>query len=286
MVLKSIGFHSKNCDYESPSIFLMIRIKGLGDMRHMRYYGKVLAGFIVLDLYFNLGIVASSEIWLQVLLVLLFFPLLKGILMLTEVKEYKKIGISFHPKWFKNMLLGFLIGFSFWMINYAIQYLLHGFDVTGIKPFPQSLLTLIMILLTFFVGSLINDIIVRGYVFGHLKGKIPMKWVFLISIVIYALDDSWNEGFSLRNIVFSLVLGLSFTYAIYKTGSIWLTTGLHWGLNVCYGIYHGTIGSSGGGILLTQAQSSTFYTESFNYLIPLLMFLFIFLLRNKFEKTA
>ena len=146
--------------------------------------------------------------------------------------------------------------------------------------------TLFMIMLTFLVGSFLNDIIVRGYVFGHLKGKMPMKWVFFISLVIYALDDSWNEGFSLWNTLFSFVLGLSITYAIYKTGSIWASSGIHWGLNVCYGIFNGTLGKSNEGILLTQNQSTTLITESINYTIPLFMFLFIFLMRNKFEKIA
>lgn len=252
----------------------------------MSYYVKVLVGFIVLDLYLNFGIAKSSQFWIQVVLILLFVPLLKGILILTKAKEYKNIGISFHPKWFKNMVLGFAIGFSFWLVKYALQYLFHGFDIIGIKPFPQLLLPLFMIMLTFLVGSFLNDVIVRGYVFGHLKGKIPMKWVFLISLVIYALDDAWNEGFSLGNALFSLVLGLSVTYAIYKTGSIWATTGIHWGLNVCYGIFNGPLGSSGGGILLIEDQSATFITESISYIIPLFMFLFIFLMRSRFEKVG
>ena len=250
----------------------------------MSYYIRVLAGFIVLDLYLNVGIAKSNHFWLQILLILLFFPLLKGILILTKAKEYKNIGINFHQKWAKNAMLGFIIGFSFWLIKYALQYLLHDFDIIEVKPFPQMLLALFMIMLTFLIGSFLNDIIVRGYVFGHLKEKISIKWVFLISLVIYALDDMWNEGFSLENMLFSLVLGLSVTFAIYKTGSIWATTGIHWGLNVCYGIFNGPLGSSGGGIFLIKEQSTTFITDSISYIIPLLMFLFIFLMRSKFEK--
>ena len=249
----------------------------------MSYYVKVLAGFLVLDFYLNFGIAKSNQFWLQVLLILLFFPLLKGILILTKAKEYKNIGISFHSKWYKNIVLGFAIGFSFWLVKYTLQYLLNDFDIIGIKTFPQMLLSLFMIMLTFLVGSFLNDVIVRGYVFGHLKGKIPLKWVFLISLVIYALDDIWNEGFSLGNTLFSLVLGLSLTYAIYKTGSIWATTGIHWGLNVCYGILNGVLGSSGAGIILTQGHSATFMTESISYIVPLLMFLFIFLIRSRFK---
>lgn len=179
-----------------------------------------------------------------------------------------------------------MIGFTFWLVKYIIQYFLYDFDIVGIIPFPQMISSLLMIMLTFLVGSFLNDIILRGFVFGHLKEKHPMKWVFVISILIYVFDDSWNEGFSLGYTLFSLLLGLSLTYAIYKTGSIWATTGIHWGLNVCYGIFNGTLGSSGGGILLTQdALSNTFLIELTGYLVPLFMFLFILLYRNKLVRT-
>lgn len=250
----------------------------------MSYYGKVIAGLIVLDLYLNMGIARSSQFLIQVLLVLLFFPLLKGILMLTKVKEYKNIGISFHPKWWKNMIIGFIIGFSFWLMKYILVYLFGGFEMTSGKSFPEIIMSLLMVMLTFFVGSFLNDIIVRGYVFGHLKERIPVKWVFIISLILYVLDDSWNEGFSITNTLFSLILGLSLTYAIYKTGSIWADTGIHWGLNVCYGIFNGTLGSSDGGIIITKYEPQSMFLEMISYIVPLFMFLFIYLLRNKFVR--
>ncbi|MFJ5715985.1 CPBP family intramembrane glutamic endopeptidase [Neobacillus sp. NPDC093127] len=250
----------------------------------MSYYGKVIAGFIVLDLYLNMGIAKSSQFLLQVLLVLLFFPLLKGILMLTKVKEYKGIGISFHPKWWRNTVIGFIIGFSFWLMKYILVYLFGGFEITGGKPFPEMIMSLLMVMLTFLVGSFLNDIIIRGYVFGHFKERIPLKWVFIISLILYALDDSWNEGFSLTNTLFSLILGLSLTYAVYKTGSLWGDTGIHWGLNVCYGIFNGTLGSSDGGIIISRYEPQSMFLEMISYIVPLFMFLFVYLIRNKFVR--
>ncbi|WP_161568170.1 CPBP family intramembrane glutamic endopeptidase [Anaerobacillus alkaliphilus] len=252
----------------------------------MSYYGKVLAGFIVLNLYLNIGIATSSQFWLQVLLVLLFFPLLKGILKLTKLKDFHQVGINFHSKWGKNLAIGFAIGFFFWLIKYMLVYLLGGFEVTGVMPLVNMFMTLFMVMLTFFIGSFLNDIIIRGYVFGHLKERIPLKWVFMISITLYALDDVWNEGFSISNTLFSLILGLSLTYAIYKTGSIWATTGIHWGLNVCYGIFNGTLGSSNAGIIITNFGTPSIQLELINYLVPLAMFLFVYLLRNKFAKVV
>ncbi|MCK6257104.1 CPBP family intramembrane metalloprotease [Fictibacillus sp. KIGAM418] len=134
---------------------------------------------------------------------------------------------------------------------------------------------------TFFIGSFLNDIIVRGYVFGHLRDKINEKWIFLISVLLYALDDSWNEGFSLSNTLFSLVLGLSLTYAFYRTRSIWADTGIHWGLNVCYGIFNGMLGSTEGGIFITADNPNPPpFIELISYILPLLMFLFLYSFRK------
>ncbi|OIK16476.1 hypothetical protein BIV60_04165 [Bacillus sp. MUM 116] len=117
-----------------------------------------------------------------------------------------------------------------------------------------------------------------------IKERIPVKWVFIISLILYALDDSWNEGFSISNTLFSLILGLSLTYAIYKTGSLWADTGIHWGLNVCYGIFNGTLGSSDGGIIKTMYEPQSMFLEMISSIVPLFMFLFVYLLRNKFVR--
>ncbi|WP_066307547.1 CPBP family intramembrane glutamic endopeptidase [Bacillus sp. FJAT-29814] len=251
----------------------------------MRYFVKVLAGFIILDLYLNIGIAKSSQFWLQVLLIVLFFPLLKALLYITKAKEYKNIGISFHSKWWKNLIIGFSIGFSFWLIKYMMVYLFGGLEIKGIKPFSELIISLLMVMLTFLVGSFLNEIIVRGYIFGHLKERIPVKWVFIISLLLYALDDSWNEGFSISNTLFSLFIGLSLTYTIYKTGSLWADTGIHWGLNVCYGIFNGTLGSTDSGIIMTKFKPESMPIEIISYIVPLLMFLFVYLLRNKFVRN-
>ena len=146
----------------------------------------------MLDLYLNMGIAKSSQFLLQVLLVLLFFPLLKGILMLTRVKQYKGIGISFHPKWWRNTVIGFIIGFSFWLMKYILVYLFGGFEMTGGKAVPRNDHVTFYGDAHIFGRIFLNDIIVRGYVFGHLKERIPVKWVFIISLILYALDDFWE----------------------------------------------------------------------------------------------
>ncbi|ULT56909.1 CPBP family intramembrane metalloprotease [Neobacillus drentensis] len=251
------------------------------------FYFIVILGFVLLDIYLNVFIAKTSNIVFQLLLVILFFPLLKVILKGTKLNYYKNIGIVFHPKWKKNLIFGFSLGFSFWLIKYVIVYLFNGFEIVGVKNFTESLILFFFVIFVFFIGSFLNDIIVRGYIFGHLKGKLNGKWIFIISILIYVLDDSWNEGFSLSNSFFSLVLGLSLTYAFYRTNSIWADTGIHWGLNVCYGIFNGMLGSTDDGIFITvDNPNPPIFLEIISYIIPLLMFLFLYSFRKLLTKNS
>ncbi|RHW41646.1 hypothetical protein D1B31_07975 [Neobacillus notoginsengisoli] len=76
-------------------------------------YAKVLLGFILLDVYLNMGIAKSASIVVQLLLVVGFFPLLFFLLKWTERKEFSDAGLKFPLKWRRNLFIGFSIGFSF-----------------------------------------------------------------------------------------------------------------------------------------------------------------------------
>nr|WP_239586951.1 CPBP family intramembrane glutamic endopeptidase [Bacillus ectoiniformans] len=134
----------------------------------------------------------------------------------------------------------------------------------------------------FFLGSLVNDLIVRGFVFAQLKDKLSIPRIFVLSVFLYSMEDIWMEGFSLGNTIFSVVLGLSLTYAFMYTGSIWANTGLHWGLNVCYGMFNGMVGDGGGGIFIIENGTNTIASELTGYIIPLLMFFFVWKFRAIF----
>ncbi|OCA83194.1 hypothetical protein A8F94_18950 [Bacillus sp. FJAT-27225] len=247
-----------------------------------RNYAKALIGFTILDVYLNAGIAGAGSILIQLLLVAGFFPVFYFLLRWTNLNGFRDAGIDFHPSWSRNVVIGFGTGFGFWLTMYTLSWILGGYEITGIKPLSESLLTIGLVLGTFLIGSFLNDLITRGYIFAQLKGRIPLPWIFTISIAVYSFDDIWHEGFSFSNTVFSILLGLSLTYAFYKSGSIWMTTGIHWGLNVCYGLFNGTLGEANGGIFIrTEPASSSFLLESIRYFIPALMFLFVVVLLKR-----
>jgi hypothetical protein len=161
------------------------------------------AGFLALDLYFVFIPSILGNPFLQFGAYLIFFPLAYFIAKWVGMNGLKGMGLVFHRGWLKNFIFSFWIGFSFWILMFVIQLLSGDLLWNGVRQSSELLMPLLMIIVGFFIGSFINDLIVRGFVINLLKDKLHVGWVFTISILIYALDDYWYAGFSLSNFIFS-----------------------------------------------------------------------------------
>jgi membrane protease YdiL (CAAX protease family) len=247
---------------------------------------KAIIGFFVLDLYFAFVPTQLGNPFLQFGATLVFFPLAYFIAKWVGLDGLKGMGLQFHQGWKKNFCFSFLIGFGFWMVWYGIEFQTGQLEYVGMKQTAELFMPIVEVFVGFFVGSLINDLIVRGYVMNLLKGKIHIFWIFTISILIYALDDYWYAGLSVTNMVFSIILGLSLTFAFYKTGSIWADSGIHYGLNIAYGLFYGLVGKAGGGIFIIKetGQHSTLSTL-LPIFIPAIMFLFVLWVMKYYSNT-
>jgi membrane protease YdiL (CAAX protease family) len=232
-------------------------------------------GFFFLDLYFNLFAIQFSNSYLQLTFILLFFPIAHLIGKLVGLSGLNGMGVHFHKGWGRNFSISFLIGFSFWAIWNA-YYFLSGEYIFGGLNHDFWGMPLLEVIVGYLLGSLINDIILRGYLINMLRDKLNIVMVLSISIILYALDDFWYAGFSLSNIIFSIILGLSLTYAFYKTGSIWATTGIHFGLNMAYGLLFGQNGKPNSSLIIVdKSGTENLFTEIVDYAIPMLMFIFL-----------
>ena len=249
----------------------------------LKKIGAPFIGFVFLNLYFNVPLkLFSSNNLIQFIALISMFPVMYLVAKWTKLDGLRGIGVYFHKGWFKNLLISLGIGFGFWLLMHSLLIALGVFSITGIKSFSTNAMILLFITVGYGLGSIINDMMICGYVIGHLKGKISIKWVFLISIFLYCIDDVWHGGFTVINMIFSFSLGLSLTYAFYKTGSIWANTGIHWGLNICYGLFYGLSGSEKDGIFFIRlGHKNPFVEHIFLISIPLIMFLVIYILITK-----
>ena len=152
---------------------------------------------MALDLYFNLGAVRLGNPYLQFAGILVFFPLAHFVAKWVGLKGLKGIGLFFHKGWAKNFFLSFAIGFCFWVVTFLFMFFDGDLEFIGFKGPSELIMPVLLVFVGYLVGSLVNDLIVRGYVINFLKNKLPIGWVLAISISIYAFEDAWNAGLAL-----------------------------------------------------------------------------------------
>lgn len=191
-------------------------------------------------------------------------------------------GIIFRQGWKRHLGLGFLLGFIAWALLFLLYFILSKYTFTGVIIDRNTVFKVVAIILGYGFGSLISDMVVRGLVFNHFKDNVSPKYVFIIALIVYALDDIWYEGFDAQNTIFSLALGLGLTYAYYKTNAIWASAGMHFGLNMVYGLFFGVSGKSGDGVFSFIIQPNPPYLLSWlSTFISLLLFMFVYIMFHR-----
>lgn len=181
------------------------------------------------------------------------------------------------------MTLGFIIGSTVWISLFILYFLINKYEAVSIHFSDHTAVVLVSIIFGYGFGSLISDMIIRGFVFNHFENKLHPKYVFVIALILYALDDVWYEGFSFQNTIFSLSLGLALTYAYYRTKSVWASAGIHFGLNSVYGLFFGVSGKIGDGVFrFTEANNSTFLATWLSTLVSLILFILVFIVFRRF----
>ncbi|WP_018477689.1 CPBP family intramembrane glutamic endopeptidase [Pontibacter roseus] len=239
-------------------------------------------GFILLSLYVNLVPrlfdAGNVPLWFAYWtgFFLLAFLVSRFMLKLPGLKSF---GMALHQGWLKNLGLGFMLAFTVYALKYLVFYQMGKFDVAGVRDVSFLLPMLGQALLAMFFSSILNDITIRGYWYTFFRRRQLLVWYVLTATLLYTLDDFWNEGIDPLNLVFSAVLGLAFAYTVLKTGSIWMSLGLHWGGNTMYRVMYGFDGQ--GVWVLEQVREAPLYDYMGLLVTALLLPAVYFLLKKK-----
>ncbi|WP_242920385.1 CPBP family intramembrane glutamic endopeptidase [Pontibacter liquoris] len=236
------------------------------------------SGFVLLNLYASL----LPKLFPQNNL-LLWFAYWAGFFILAFVlgryvlrlQGLQSFGMNLHRHWVRNLAVGFILGFGIWALKNLVFYAMGKFELTGMMEAGYIYPLLAQALLGMFFAAAINDLLIRGYWFAFCRKEHQMKWYLLLATVLYALDDSWNEGFDVMNLAFSAVLGISLAYTVLKTGSIWMAIGIHWGGNMMYRLI---AGFDGQGIWKLEHVTEGVQYEYVSLLVTALLFPVVYLL--------
>lgn len=143
-------------------------------------------------------------------------------------------GLSIKSAWGYNLMKGLCIGITGFGFSILCSIAL-GYERVIEYPTIQAIIKqLPTLLLMTSIPSIAEDILTRGYLYGHLGSKMKKEYWILLSAIVFVLNHVWrlNDGAAVLTYLF--LLGLLLAYTVWNTKSLWLAFGIHWGSNLAY----------------------------------------------------
>jgi len=158
-----------------------------------------------------------------------------------EGLPWRSLGLTFHTRWLKDLIIGSVVGFGSLAIAVAITLpngaLLFSFSNAGSTALIRSMLGSAMLL---FVAALAEEAVFRGYGLQTLtRAKLAWLAVLLTSVpfgLVHLANPNVVRGVTFVNTVLA---GVWLAVAYLRTRSLWLPLGLHWSWNWALGWFFG-----------------------------------------------
>jgi membrane protease YdiL (CAAX protease family) len=177
-------------------------------------------------------------------LILLTSALLAGYLCnrWLEGLPWRALGLTLHERWWRDLIIGSLIGVASLALATAIAAATGGLRFTAS---PRTMLlpvvqTLVMSALLFIFAALAEEALFRGYPLQTLT-RARLAWLaILLTSVPFAAAHLQNpnvvKGFTFIN---TALAGVWLAVAYLRTRSLWLPLGVHWAWNWALGSLFG-----------------------------------------------
>ena len=213
-------------------------MNGLKHINLNNYLIKAFFGFVVLFAIYHLPEFLQNHFHKPLILVLELIMLLFTVIAYYFGKQRHSNGFqtyglhSLQKKW-GNLINGLLIGISLATLANLIPVWLNWNEISIQIDWYKILPQLAIFAVGTMLPSLAEDILTRGY----LRSLWPEKWNLKLLIPLSATVYSLNHIFRIGQpdvLLYLFVLGSLLMWCFIKTGTLWLTFGIHWGSNIAY----------------------------------------------------
>lgn len=188
-----------------------------------------------------MGIAANSALitkWRMLLgaLVVVVVSFIVGWLIgrVCEDLPARSLGWSFHKGWWRDLLVGSLIG-ALAMLAATLLAAATGGYVFSLNPrgfFASVLPSLVVSLVIFVPAAAAEQALFTGYAFQTLLRSHSFWLVAVLSAMLFGFvhlgNPSVAPGFTFWN---TTLAGIWFAVAFWRTRSLWFVLGLHWAWN-------------------------------------------------------
>ncbi|MBI1341319.1 MAG: CPBP family intramembrane metalloprotease [Terrimonas sp.] len=194
---------------------------------------SIIAGFLLLFAVYHLP-EFFSLFWLMAVCKIGFLILAFFIAVRQGWKGLGGFGLGLHQGWWKKWVAGIIAGFVFYGLSLWATVALGFERLESVRSFSSILQKAPLIILMTVFPSIDEDILTRGYLFGHFGKRLkPYLWV-IVSAAVFLLNHIWRLGDHPSVLLYLFLLGLVLAIAVIQTGSLWLAFGIHWGANLAF----------------------------------------------------
>lgn len=127
----------------------------------------------------------------------------------------------------KRLFPRFLIGFGIGGVAATAVSLFGTTQITWIGITPRNALPILTSLLLMLTVGFGEELFARGFIMTAMRTTGSKIAVFLSSAVIFSLIHLANPEYRIVSFINVAILGLIFGYALVRTGSLWLSVGIH-----------------------------------------------------------
>ena len=156
-----------------------------------------------------------------------------------EDLPWRSLGLTFHAGWFRDLVIGFALGFVGLAIGVAIAFKGLSFSLNrdGWSAIAVSMISSAVFL---FVGALAEEAMFRGYGLQTLsRAKLAWLGVLLTSVpfgIAHLDNPNVIPAVTFTN---TAIAGVWLAVAYLRTRSLWLAQGVHWAWNFALGGFFG-----------------------------------------------
>jgi len=155
-----------------------------------------------------------------------------------EGLPWRSLGLTFHAGWFRDLAIGFAVGFGSLVIAVAIasKGLHFSFTTAGLATVRSLIGSLVLL----FAAALAEEAMFRGYGLQTLsRAKLAWLGVLLTSVPFALVHLSNPNVVPFVTFANTALAGIWLAAAYLRTRSLWLALGVHWSWNWALGWFFG-----------------------------------------------
>ena len=160
-----------------------------------------------------------------------------------EDVPWRALGWAAHRGWGRDLLLGILLGVAGIGVAFGVGALFGGLRVApnAAAGWGAVAETVLASGLIFLLGAAAEEMLFRGYPLQTLLRSWPLWAALVPSSVFFALVHLTNPNVAPAfTIINTTLAGVWLAVAYWRSRSLWLATGLHWGWNWAQGALLGS----------------------------------------------